>query len=52
MGETLGDIAERWMEDQGIKVPPRKTKGWKALYARWVDFAFEFFAEELGTQEE
>jgi len=39
---TLADHAEEWMKDEGFSIPERNTKEWNDLYAKWINYAFDF----------
>ena len=37
---TLGKHAEQWWREQGEEVPEQNSQAWKAMYEKWVEFAF------------
>jgi len=45
----LGEHAEAWWREQGREVPPADTPEWDEMYEKWVDFAFDDFAEEITS---
>lgn len=42
---TLGEHAEAWWREQGNEVPERDTTEWSIMYEKWIEYAFEGFAE-------
>jgi len=43
--KTLAEHAEEWWQEKGHKVPKKGTKAWKAMYQKWIDFAFKDFGD-------
>lgn len=42
----MADVAESWARKHGIRVPKdRRTKEWKKMYQKWIDYAFEGFGK-------
>ena len=39
---TMADHAESWMKENGYVIPERHTEEWKRLYAKWIDYAFDY----------
>jgi len=42
---TLADHAEAWTREQGQPVPERDSAEWRAMYEKWIAWAFQDFRE-------
>jgi len=45
MGQTLADIAEKWMLENGIEIPARKSAEWYIQYEKWIAYTFADFQD-------
>jgi hypothetical protein len=42
---TLADHAEAWTREQDQPVPERDSAEWRAMYEKWIAWAFQDFRE-------